>query len=277
LRFSDIVGRPVRESFTNISVTKLGIDQLVRQADHDLEDPAASAINAFVGITPGASDRGEWGGIMAARRLEDAYSANPTENAQQIRQQLNTAFQPVRDALRTRFGDTIALYRGQGPVPAGSSARNTLSWTSDPRVAAWFSDIPGWLMKLKPVTDQQIKAAVDQYHRTGKVRFLDKTYVRTDQLTNDPASDQFYYEILDSDGDVITDGDNLRHDLAEIQRYLRDLIAQRTKKLGRVKKVSIPIDDIIWITDRAGQSEFILHNRPGSPGYISPDDFPQKT
>lgn len=268
MRLSDIVNKPIGESFTNISVAKLGIDQLVRQADLDLEEPAASAIDAFVGMTPGAGDRGEWGGVMASRRLEDAYSASPTENGRQIRRQLDAAFQPVRDELRTRFGDTITLYRGQGRVPAGSPTRHTLSWTSDPRIAAWFSDIPGWLMKLKPVTDQQIEKVFDQYHRTGKVRFLGKTYVRTDQPTNDPNSDQFYYEILDHDGDVITDGDNLRGDLAEIQRHRHELIAQRTEKLGRIRKVSIPIDDIIWITNRAGQSEFILHNRPGSPGYI---------
>lgn len=43
---------------------------------------------------------------------------------------------------------------------------------------------------------------------------------------------------------------------------------ERSQKLKRVIKVEIPIDDIIWISDRAGQSEFILRNRPGARGYI---------
>jgi hypothetical protein len=67
---------------------------------------------------------------------------------------------------------------------------------------------------------------------------------------------------------MITDGDDLEAQFRDDQQHYQDLIDKRDKKLEMVVKAEIPIDDIIWITDRAGQSEFILHNRPGAKGYI---------
>jgi hypothetical protein len=256
----------LRESFTDISVDRLGIAELVRQADETLEDPAAYAITSFVGVEPDAKNTGAWGGIMQSRRLEDAYSNNPSAEGQKIRQQIDTAMAPVKAALSSRFGRVITLYRAQRDV--GDQDRSTLSWTSDPRVAAHFAGVEPWEMKLKQITDQDIAAALEQYHRTGKVKWQGKTYVRTDEPTDDPDLDQYYYEIYDRSGDMITDGDDLAQQFREDQQYHQELLAKKSAKLAGILTATIPIDDIIWITDRAGQSEFILHNQAGKAGYV---------
>ena len=268
MRFFELHPALLRESFTDISVSKLGIDDLVRKADSELTDAAADAIDRFVGVQPGAMDRGDWGGVMLSQRLEDAYSKDPSPAGLEIRRQLDAAFAPVRAELRARFGDHITLYRGQGEISKDASPRTTLSWTSDPRVAAWFAGIDPRVMKIKPITDDEIRAALETYAKTGKVKFQGKTYVRTETPTDDPNADEFYYDIYDRDGEMLTDGDDLEQQFRDEQEWHRELIDKRNKKLEKVVKAEIPIDDIIWITDCAGQSEFILHNRPGARGYI---------
>lgn len=268
MRFFDLHPRLLRETFTDISVSSLGIGDLINKADSELNDEAAEAIDRFVGVQSGAIDRGDWGGVMLSRQLEDAYSATPSPRGKEIRRQLESAFSPVLAELRSRFGDHITLYRAQGPVGNDAPTRHTLSWTSDPRVAAWMAGVDPRLMKVKPITDDEIQSALVSYSKDGKVRFRGKTYVQTTTPTNDPGSDEFYYEIYDRDGEMLTDGDDLRSQFLEDQRWYQELIDKRNKKLENVIKAEIPVDDIIWITDRAGQSEFILHNRPEAKGYI---------
>jgi hypothetical protein len=265
----DLLRSILVESFTDISVSKLGIDSLVKKADAAIDGTeAGEALDHFVGVPHDAMSKNIDAGIMQSNRLEDAYSSNPSPTGMEIKRQIAAAFGPVRNALMAKFGPTITLYRGQGEVDQGKSQRSTLSWTSDPRIAAWFASIDPRLMKIKPISDADIQKALKTYAETGKVKFLGKTYIRTDTPTDDPDLDEFYYEIYDKDGEMITDGDDLESQFRDDQRRYQELIDERNLKLKNVFKVEIPIDDIIWITDRAGQSEFILHNRPGARGYV---------
>lgn len=260
--------RLMRESFTDISVAKLGIDASVNQADAELGDEAADAIDGFIGMPHDAMKKGYEYGIMHSRRLEDAYSASPSQNGIKVRQQLDSAFAQIRAALKSKFGNVMTLYRGQEKIDKETTERTTLSWISDPRVAASFAGISPQEMRLKPITDEQIHAALDAYAKTGEVKFPRKRYVRTDVPTNGDGKDEFYYEIYDKDGELVTDGDDLEKEFKDEQAYYQELIDKRTQKLEKIVKAEIPVDDIIWISDRAGQSEFILHNRPGAQGYI---------
>ena len=269
MRIRDLLGSILVESFTDISVSKLGIDSLVKKADEEIDGTeAGQALDHFVGVPHDAMSKNIDAGIMQSSRLEDAYSSNPSPRGTEIKRQIDLAFGPVRNALKAKFGPTITLYRGQGDIDQGASQRSTLSWTSDPRVAAWFAGIDPRLMKVKPISDADIQKALKTYAETGKMKFLGKTYVRTDTPTDDPNLDEFYYEIYDKDGDMITDGDDLESQFRDDQRDYQELIDNRNKTLEKVVKAEIPVDDIIWITDRAGQSEFILHNRPRARGYI---------
>lgn len=72
-------------------------------------------------------------------------------------------------------------------------------------------------MKLKPITDGQIQAALDTYAKTGEVRFLGKRYVRTDTPTDGAGPDEFYYDIYDKSGEMLTDGDDLEKEFKDHQ------------------------------------------------------------
>lgn len=256
------------ESMTGISVDSLGIADMVDHADDLLPSPAADAIDRFVGMVPGAKKTGIWGGIMQARSLEDAYSDSPGEQGRLIRNQLDSAFEPIKNKLRQMHGDSILLYRAQEPLSSDMPRRHTLSWTSDFRVAADVAGVDGRLLSLRPITDDEIAKAVSIYRKDGTLTWRGKKYVRTDTPTNDPALDEYYYDIFDRDGDHITDGDDIEGSLRSVQSAIDDMIESRDKRLSRIVSARIPIDSIIWITDRAGQSEFILRNQPTKIGYI---------
>jgi hypothetical protein len=149
---------------------------LIHQQNEALDYPASDAIDAFVGHVHGIHSDGV--GIMAQRKLEDAYSDNPSEQGLLIRKQLETAMLPVRQALLSRFGDTIYLYRSQEPLKSGISHRNVLSWTASQRFANYHGG--------------------EAYHKIEAV---------------------------------------------------------------------IPMQDVVWITDRARQQEFICLNRRGASHY----------
>lgn len=271
MRIAEILTtQPLRESITGITVEGLGIDKLLKRADQALEDPAATAIDQFVGMMPNAKEQGVEFGIMQRRKLEDAYSPTPSAQGRIIRQQLDAAVRPIKLKLKQKFGDTMVLYRAQEPISGSKEPRHTLSWTSDYNAAAYFAGVHRWFLTLKPITDDEIRTALETYHSQGFLKWRGKRYVRTDSPTDNPNADEYYYDILDKDGDHITDGDNIEHDLRSVQKGIDDAISNRDAKLKRIISARIPIDNIIWITDRAGQSEFILHNVPGGTGYIGP-------
>lgn len=266
MKITEITAR-VLESFTGIPIEELGMEGMIKQADQDLPHEASRAIDNFVGVPHDARQKGYTFGIMQSERLEDAYSPSPSPRGRIIRQQIDSAFAPIKAALRSKFGEVITLYRHQEDLSSGSKERHTLSWTSDPRIAIQFAGVNGYLMRLKPITNADIEKALRTYAETGKLNFKGKTYVRTDQPTDDPNVDEFYYDII-KDGEVLTDGDDIAGELKSVQAYYQDLIDKRESRLRRIMSAKIPINDIIWITDRAGQSEFILHNQPGKAGYV---------
>ena len=258
------------ESFAEVSVHDIGIADLVKQADESLPYPAAQAITNFVGGTHDARKIGQKFGIMHSRMLEDAFSHNPSQQGLQIKQQLEQAFEPVKQYLQNKFGNTITLHRAQRPVK-DQPMRTTLSWTVNPQIAAGFGGIDPYELKLKPISDLTIAKALHTYHTTGQLKFGRTTYKRTSTPTSEgfgQGKDEYYYEIWDDD-ELITDGDDIEKELKDRQEYIQSLIDKRELKKQRIITAVIPIDDIIWITDRFGQSEFILKNKPGSPGYIS--------
>ena len=268
MRISDLLAGVLIESLTGISADELGISALIDRADDGLDGEAASAIDAFTGMGPGAKHQGIWGGIMQSNRLEDAFSDSPSPRGMAARQQIEMAFAPVKQELRQRFGNTITLYRAQGAINPDAKQRHTLSWTSDYPVAAEFAGVDARLLKLKPIDDLEVEQAFRKYENTGRLKWRGREYVRTDSTTNDPSVDEFYYDILDRDGDVITDGDDMRAELESAQKSIQDLIDRRDQRLSTIVSADIPVDDIIWITNRAGQSEFILRNRVGTRGHI---------
>lgn len=268
MKIIEITSKSLFESFLNIDVAALGIEGIVDAADEALDAPAATAIDSFVGMPANAYKNGYEFGIMQSRALEDAYSTSPSDTGKLIKNQLTSAVEPIKSALKSKFGDKIKLYRGQGDIKNSNKLRNILSWTSNYQVAQFALGINPNLINLKPVSNQEIESAIKKYNKTGEIKFGRKLYKKTDQLTNDSSVDEFYYEILDSDGNLITDGDNIREELLNYQQFKNNIIAKRDALSAKILEIEIPIDRIIWITNRANQSEFIIHNKQGAVGFV---------
>ena len=234
------------ERFSEFSVDSLGLGDVIRRADQSLSGLAERAIDAFVGIPHNGIEMGLEGGIMAEYRLEDAFSPNPSEKGKQVKADITRAFAPVKAALKQKFGNTVKLYRRQADKRAVD--RHTLSWTIDPEVAKQFAGV-GKL--VKPLSDAEIKQYLQTYQSIGKVKVGRYEYIRTD----DPE----YYDIYQN-GELITDGDDLEAELKQRQTDQQELLAQQQQKLKTIIEADIDIDSIIWVTNRANQSEFIVRN-----------------
>lgn len=149
------------------------------------DEEVASAVDAFIGMSHRDARSGSVAaGVMRATPLETIVR-DPVGHAKELAD-LETAFKPVKDALRKRFGSHVTLYRFQtadtdskpgvirGSAPEGE--RFTLSFTADPKFAAWHG--------------------------------------------------------------------------------------QHTE--GKVEKHRVNLDDVLWVSDRANQMEFIVKPRPGT-------------
>jgi hypothetical protein len=182
--------------------------------------------------------------------LERAFKAN-----NEVAQEILEAFKPVREYLQKKHGSSIKLYRGMYRANVNYSEQRILtSWTSDKRVAEHFAGLrradKKWTSTLQePITDADIKKAVDQYNKTGFVSFRGKKYKRT--------SDPQYYDIYDKSRQQITDGDNLERDLKSDQDWINQINKSKLDKAVVIEK-NISISKIIWLTNNLNSKEYLV-------------------
>lgn len=171
-----------------------------------------------------------------------------------IAQEIETAFQPVRDSIP---GDTIMLYRGIIPIQNYDDWKNrTLeSWTSDKRVAEYFAGLryrqtskERYLYKI--LSNNEIDDIVRKYEKTGFVRFNNQYFLRNKENPK-------YYDIYDKDKQYLTDGDDLREHIEDEMSWRKEYNAE---KLGQAQVFAEPIDKnkIVWITNNLNSKEFIV-------------------
>lgn len=171
-----------------------------------------------------------------------------------IAQEIETAFQPVRDSIP---GDTIMLYRGIIPIRNYDDWKNrTLeSWTSDKRVAEYFAGLryrqtskERYLYKI--LSNNEIDDIVRKYEKTGFVRFNNQYFLRNKENPK-------YYDIYDKDKQYLTDGDDLREHIEDEMSWRKEYNAE---KLGQAQVFAEPIDKnkIVWITNNLNSKEFIV-------------------
>lgn len=174
-----------------------------------------------------------------------------------IAQEIETAFQPVRDSIP---GDTIMLYRGIIPIQNYDDWKNrTLeSWTSDKRVAEYFAGLryrqtskERHLYKI--LSNNEIDDIVRKYEKTGYVRFNNLYFLRNKENPK-------YYDIYDKDKQYLTDGDDLREHIEDEMSWRKEFNAE---KLGQAQVFAEPIDKnkIVWITNNLNSKEFIVRAR----------------
>ena len=264
---------PVKEAPTPGNLDDHPLADKIAEVDKNLPRPAQVGISDFVGHPPGSAAenyaRGA-SGRMDARSLEDAYDPNPSPGGQMIRDSLDKATQPVRDALREQHGDNVRLFRVQRPVAednpdilnlskGNGPSRNVLSWTSDPDFAKFHA---GVRPDLKPYTDDEIQALTDEYQKNGRV-----SIPRSQQsIVNEDGQHWIHDPRV---GGAVTDVDSVEQFLRGKNETIADHNATMADRAKRIISADVPVDDVLHVTHRAGQSEFVLRNRPGSPQYIN--------
>lgn len=184
-------------------------------------------------------------------QLEQAYQADS-----EVAKEIGRAFKPVQERLRSIYGDTVPLYRGEKAGGADSGpGRKLFSWSPLFKLAQNFASdslhsIPA------PIADEAIQRAVDQYERTGFVSFGGKKYKRNKELPE-------FYDIYDSRNGHIADGDDLGEDLRSGKEWRDEMIAEM-KANGDVYAAEVPIDDLVWIPlgGNLSQPEIIARYNP---------------
>lgn len=276
-----------------IPTTKPQAWAMLKTADASLPDEAAEAIDKFIGMRHDVMDHPDdtQYGFMVARPLERAYGkefekdswdadgsryAEEKEKAALVRKQLDAAFAPVRATLKKEIGPFITLYRGQSPVNKkietsgfDPGERKLLSWTSDPEVAKSFV---GMRRVHRVPSIEEIDKAVDDFAQDGIAHIPFKGWWI--KLNSEMPQ---YYDIFAcrekeemGDHSYVTDGDvkDLRNELMDYRKERLDDKAEEDAKLSKITMGRIPLDAVVWISNRAGQKEFIVKNIPGTPWYI---------
>jgi hypothetical protein len=243
---------------------------VAKEIDRSLPDEAERAISSFVGSD---IDKKIYFGIMNANWVEDAYSDNPSEKGERIRKQLEQAIAPLKDKLREVYGRFVPLYRAQMPYRPGKK-RNTLSMSQNIEfVKYWFYGSRHGPRKLYIVTisapeypdmlyNEQLKSK-GFYDKEKAIKYskdILKSQWMQDQVEehNDFLKSQYPEEDLVTANDFVIE---IEEDLREYERAEDVRKGEPGEIRGRVAHFLVPIDDIIWITNRAGQKEFIVKNK----------------
>jgi hypothetical protein len=263
--FDEIIDEPLDEDG---GTDRQWVRSIGDTADDALPEEAQDAVTRFVAHGPKGRDADDSMRvpIMSAWALEDAFSREPSSAGKKVREQLDAAMAPVREKLRQRFGPTVRLYRAQQPVPENVKPRNVLSWTLDPKVADSFAGVePGAL----PMTDAEIDALVKAFEEKGEVR-VGRTIIRHNaedgRVDLYSAADEYGDESLITD--IFTTGtpsDAVRSHFMQEREYAEELLAKNTKRRQRIIQRDVPVEDIVWITDRANQAEFIVRTSNSTP------------
>jgi hypothetical protein len=232
-----------------------------RSKDTELGLEAAYLIDAAIGHKAGTKLKSNTGflgiegfGIMVAKPLEEALRDNSP-----VISELEKVFSPVREKLRKQVGNTIILYRA---VP--KSIRSTESALSDRQFLSYTADLDfakyrAGVRKAQPLfTEDQIVKAERKIAETGTLTLRRGVYL--DRKTADGVSYiQLSYD--DDEEGVGEDYDSVREFFEEQNKDRQDALDNNVANEARIVRKKVSLDDVLWVTDRAGQTEFLVKQR----------------
>jgi len=176
------------------------------------------------------------------------------ENSDVYKEIYNT-LEPIRQKMRQKYGPTITLYRGERTYEDDGKERHLESWTASKKEAGFFAGLNTRSgqsrTNVNNYTDEEIHDFQDRLNKNGYVKVGKTMYVRNKehpQYTNIWQGNELIT-------DMNTDG---------LEKYLKDAREdkkQYVKKIeneGRVIEKQIPIENIVWITNDLGSTEFIV-------------------
>ena len=194
------------------------------------------AIEAYSKLSPQAKNAVDsWNVNWSTGPLEKAF-----QSKNNIAQEISAAFEPVKEKLRSIYGDRIPLYRGEKNIskPGSAESRLLFSWTPDKQIAINFAtNSPRGVPK--EIDDSAIKSAIDRYNKTGFTTFSQYKFIRS-------KDDPDFYNIYDRNNQSITDGDDLEEMLKSMQKDRLDRINSMQSDT-KIHHTNVPIDSIVWI------------------------------
>lgn len=211
----------------------------------------ALAKKAFASLSPQAQDAlssWEWS------NWDQGDLSKSFERNDDIAQEINQAFEPIRENMKLRYGDTVTLYRGISPSERPvRNDRQLFSWTSSRDIARHFAGEDRRYDHLKPIPDEAVEKAIANFKQRGFVTFLNKKYMINKRNPK-------YYEIYNRHGQNITDGDDIERELWDSQDQYNERLKQ--KSAGRVVSREVPIDNIVWVLMGGNANEYIVRGFP---------------
>lgn len=220
---------------------RTGLGNIIAQAMKAKNSLSSEAKNAIQEWTSCNWDTG---------KLELAFRANSP-----LAIEIQHAFQPVRKMMRSTYGDTITLYRGQRHYTKEQLTpdRVLFSWTSEPTVAHQFINTH---KPYQVFDDVQIQQAIDQFKLKGFCKLGNKTY----KISSEDPDDYVIYRGTS----YMTTGcredfeDDIRYDNQDNIDMNADMV-----NTGKVVKANIPISAIVWVDNDLNCKEFITTVNPG--------------
>ena len=216
------------------------------RADEMLKGPAADALESFTAFGPKAYADPS----LMNSRIFDPKALDKLDDIPEM--------EPLRDRLYGMFGNKMPLMRYQRPLDGFALHRKYLSWTSDP---AFAQDYAGMSRRIPPHYDEDfIRRMEDEYARTGLAKISNSKELRRETQPPEWSHLPDYPNIYHGN-EHITDTDSVRHymdSLNEDHRYYKDLNEQKAQRL---QMENVPLEDLLWGTDRVNQSEFIVRNK----------------
>jgi len=217
---------------------------------------AETLISKWIGGTK-ESMRSAGFGVFSTAPLERAAQSNTPDF-----QDLVKAFEPVKILIQRQFGNSIKLFRSERTAklnPADKNGRTLLSYTSDPHFAEVHA--AGYRIKtLEIPTEADGKKAIADFLRDGEVT-INWPGVGKKKIVIDPEGDDKTWANV-MDGEEVEFGDLIQDIIGPYIKDAQEWQARTKKSLDDIVVEEVSIDDIIWASNRAYQSEFIVKNVP---------------
>jgi hypothetical protein len=215
----------------------------MKDVDAALSGEHGRAIDDWVGGPHNMDDTGMVGGLMMPGRLE---SLSPAEWERMA--------QPVRAQLRQTYGETIPVYRAENLGGQSTGRQNKLnSYTTDRRVA---ESMAGVRPEQPIIGVAEIAQAEQALKRTGEATLGGTTFRYNPQ---DKSIDMY------TGNQYVTDTPSIRHTIDDLNAYRAEINAASAAARAKVRETRLPVDAVVWATDRFNQKELIAKGDMEAP------------
>jgi len=232
-----------------------------------------SLIAGFIGGSADAVANGLEFGVMDNRPLDAVVTEGATGEALDLRKKMDAAFAPMRAMLRAKFGGTVQAYRVQSDLEPESAnnikhsgpdaERRAFSFTTSREFA---EDLAGKFKVGKQFSEETIAEAERVFAETGRYDVRDNLWLELETFsgTRYDNGEPFTAQSIN-----VMRGDGFQYDVDSVRAYFERVnedIAERqallAERLSKIVTVDVPINRVVWMSDRFNQQELIVAMTP---------------